>query len=109
MPHSHKSRGEFGIREIRYVSYCYAVVGEIAIRFSPNRVQQASYPMPNSYRSRGGFGIKAIRYASYCYAVVGESAIRFLSNRAQKNHRFLFQVHVKHVFFIPNTPEKTSN
>ena len=84
MPHSHKSRGEFGIRAIRYVSYCYAVVGEIAICFLSNRVQQASYPMPNSYRSRGGFGIREIRYVNYRYAGVGESAIRFLSNRAQK-------------------------
>ena len=25
MPHSHKSRGEFGIREIRYVNYRVAV------------------------------------------------------------------------------------
>ena len=39
MPHSHKSRGEFGIREIRYVSYRYAVVGEIDICFSPNHAQ----------------------------------------------------------------------
>ena len=109
MPHSHKSRGEFGIREIRYVSYCYAVVGEIAIRFSPNRVQQASYPMPNSYRSRGGFGIREIRHVSYPYAEVGEMDICFSANRVQKNHRFLSRVHVKHVFFIPNTPEKTSN
>ena len=109
MPHSHKSRGEFGIRAIRYVSYCYAVVGEIAIGFSSNHAQKASYPMPHSHKSRGEFGIKAIRYVNYRYAEVGESAIRFLSNRAQKNHRFLFQVHVKHVFFIPKTPEKTSN
>ena len=69
MSHSHKSRGEFGIREIRYVSYPYAVVGEIAIDFSPNRVQQASYPMPNSYRSRGEFGLRAIRYVNYRVAV----------------------------------------
>ena len=39
MPNSHKSRGEFGIREIRYVSYLYAVDGEVAIGFSPNRAQ----------------------------------------------------------------------
>ena len=109
MPSSHKSRGEFGIKAIRYVSYPYTVVGEMDIGLSPNRVQQASCLMPHSYKSRGEFGIKAIRYVSYPYAVVGESAIRFLSNRAQKNHRFLFQVHVKHVFFIPKTPEKTSN
>ena len=46
MPHSHKSRGEFGIRAIRYVSYCYAVVGEIAICFLSNRAQKiiVSYP-----------------------------------------------------------------
>ena len=30
---SHKRRGEFGIREIRFVSYRYAVVGDMAIRF----------------------------------------------------------------------------
>ena len=69
MPNSHKSRGEFGLRTIRYVSYPYAVVGEIAIDFSPNRVQQASYPMPNSYRSRGEFGLRAIRYVNYRVAV----------------------------------------
>ena len=109
MPHSHKSRGEFGIKAIRYVSYHIVVAGEMDIGFSSNRVQQASYPMPNSYRSRGEFGIREIRYVNYRYAEVGESAICFLSNRVQKNHRFLFQVHVKHVFFIPKTPEKTSN
>ena len=84
MPHSHKSRGEFGLRAIHYVSYCYAVVGEITIDFSPNRVQQASHPMPHSHTSRGEFGIKAIRYANYRYAEVGESATRFLSNSVQK-------------------------
>ena len=109
MPHSHKSRGEFEIRAIRYVSYCYAVASKIAIGFSANRVQRASYPMPNSYRSRDEFGIKAIRYINYRYAEVGESTIRFLSNRVQKKHRFLSRVHVKHVFFIPKMPEKTSN
>ncbi len=57
------------LRAIRYVSYPYAVVGEIAIDFSPNRVQQASYPMPNSYRSRGEFGLRAIRYVNYRVAV----------------------------------------
>jgi len=101
MLHLHKSRGEFGIREIRYVSYCYAVVDEITIDFSPNRVQRASYPMPNSYRSRDEFGIKAIRYINYRYAEVGESAIRFLSNRVQKKHRFLSQVHVKTCILHP--------
>lgn len=97
------------LKAIRYVSYRVAVVGEITIDFSPNRVQQASYPMPSSHKSRGEFGIIAIRYVNYRYAEVGESAIRFLSNRVQKSHRFLSRVHVKHVFFIPNTPEKTSN
>ena len=53
MPHSHKSRSEFGLRAIRYVGYPYAVVGEIAIGFSANRVQRASYPMLNSHKSRG--------------------------------------------------------
>ena len=57
------------LRAIRYVSYPYAVVGEIAIDFSPNRVQQASYPMPNSYRSRGEFGLRAIPYVNYRVAV----------------------------------------
>ena len=97
------------LKTIRYVSYRYAVVGEIAIGFSSNRVQQASYPMPNSYRSRGEFGLRAIRHVSYPYAEVGEMDICFSANRAQKSHRFLFQVHVIHVFFIPKTPEKTSN
>ena len=109
MPNSYRNRDEFGIREIRYVSYPYEVVDEITIDFSPNRVQQASYPMPSSHKSRGEFGIIAIRYVNYRYAEVGESAIRFLSNRVQKSHRFLSRVHVKHVFFIPKTPEKTSN
>ena len=69
MPHSHTSRGEFGIREIRYVSYPYAVVGEMAIGFSANRVQQASSLMPHSHKSRGKFGLKAIRYVNYRVAV----------------------------------------
>ena len=51
MPHSHKSRGEFGIREIRYVSYCYAVASKIAIGFSANRVQRASYLRLHSHKS----------------------------------------------------------
>ena len=106
MPHSHKSRGEFGIREIRYVSYPYEVVDEITIDFSPNRVQQASYPMPSSHKSRGEFGIIAIRYVNYRYAEVGESAIRFLSNSVQKNHRFLSQVHVKTCIFHPQDARK---
>ena len=69
MPSSHKRRGEFGIKTIRYVSYPYAVVGEITIDSSPNRVQQASYPMPRSHKSRGGFGIREIRYVNYRVAV----------------------------------------
>ena len=69
MPNSHKSRGEFGIREIRYVSYRYAVVGEMDIGFSANRAQRASYLMPNSYRSRGEFGIREIDYVNYRVAV----------------------------------------
>ena len=81
----------------------------MAIGFSPNRVQQASHPMPHSHKSRGEFGIKAIRHVSYPYAEVGEMDICFSANRAQKSHRFLSRVHVKHVFFIPKTPEKTSN
>ena len=97
---------EFGIREIRYVSYPYEVVDEITIDFSPNRVQQASYPMPSSHKSRDEFGIKAIRYANYRYAEVGESAIRFLSNRVQKNHRFLSRIHVKQVFSSPRRPKR---
>ena len=69
MPHSHKSRSEFGIREIRYVSYPYAVVSEMGIGFSANRAQQASYPMPNAHRSRDEFGLRAIRYVNYRVAV----------------------------------------
>ena len=65
--------------------------------------------MSHLHKSWGEFGIKAIRYINYRYAEVGESAIRFLSNRVQKKHRFLSQVHVIHVFFIPKTPEKKSN
>ena len=69
MSHSYKRRGEFGIRTIRYVSYPYAVVGEITIGFSVNRVQRASYPMPHSHKSRGEFGLRAIRYVNYRVAV----------------------------------------
>ena len=69
MSHSYKRRGEFGIRTIRYVSYPYAVVGEIAIGLSSNRVQEASYPMPNAHRSRDDFGLRAIRYVNYRVAV----------------------------------------
>ena len=101
MPNSYRSRDEFGIKEIRYVSYPYAVVGEMAIGFLPNRVQQASYPMSHSHKSWGEFGIRAIRYINYRYAEVGESAIRFLSNSVQKNHRFLSQVHVKTCILHP--------
>ena len=57
------------LKAIRYVNYRYAVVGEMAIGFSPNRVQQASCLMPNSHRSRDEFGIKAIRYVNYRVAV----------------------------------------
>ena len=37
---------EFGIRDVRYVNYRVALVGEIAIRFLSNLVQQSivSYP-----------------------------------------------------------------
>ena len=69
MSHSYKSRGELGIRAIRYVSYPYAVVGEIAIGFPPNRVQEASHPMPSSHKRRGEFGLRAIRYVNYRVAV----------------------------------------
>ena len=65
------------LKAIRYVNYRVAVVGEIAIGFSSNRVQQALYPMPHSHTSRGEFGIRAIRYVSYPYAVVGEVAKHF--------------------------------
>ena len=101
MPNSHKSRGEFGIREIHYVNYRYAVVGEIAIGFSANRVQKASYPMPNSYRSRGEFGIREIRYVSYPYAVVGEMAKRFhLMVLSLKVCKYSFYSLSFHSFFI---------
>ena len=53
MPNSYRSRDEFELRAIRYVSYRYAVVGEIAIGFSANRAQQVSYPMSHSHKSRG--------------------------------------------------------
>ena len=37
---------EFGIREARYANYCYAVVGDITIRFLYNLAQKSivSYP-----------------------------------------------------------------
>ena len=69
MPHSHKSRGEFGIKAIRYIGYRIAVVGEIAIDFSPNHAQKASCLMPHSHKSRGEFGIREIRYVNYRVAV----------------------------------------
>ena len=69
MPNSYRSRDEFELRTIRYVSYPYAVVGDMAIGLSPNRVQRASYPMLNSHKSRGGFGIREIRYVNYRVAV----------------------------------------
>ena len=47
----------------------YAVVREMAIDFSPNRVQQASYLMPNSHKSRDEFGLRAIHYVNYRVAV----------------------------------------
>ena len=56
----------------------------MAIDFSANRVQPASYPMPNSHKSRGEFGIRAIRYVSYCYAVASKIAIGFSANRVQR-------------------------
>ena len=62
----------------------YAVVHEITIDFSPNRVQQASYPMQHSHKSRGEFGLRAILYIGYRIAVVGEIAIGFSPNHAQK-------------------------
>ena len=64
-----KMRTRQWLRAIRYVSYPYAVVGEMAIGFSSNRVQQASYPMPSSHKSRGEFGIREIRYVNYRVAV----------------------------------------
>ena len=79
-----KIRTRQWLKAIRYVSYPYAVVGEISIRFSANRVQQALYLMPNSYRSRGEFGLRSIRYVSYPYAEVGEMAIDFSANRVQR-------------------------
>ena len=72
------------IRAIRYVSYRVAVVGEVAISFSSNRVQRASYLMPSSHKSRGEFGIKAIRYIGYRILVVGEIAIGLSANRVQQ-------------------------
>ncbi len=69
MPNSYRNRDEFGIKAIHYASYRYAVVGEIAIGFSSNRVQRALYPMPHSHTSRGEFGIREIRYVNYRVAV----------------------------------------
>ena len=106
MPHSHKSRSEFGLRAIRYVGYPYAVVGDMAIGLSPNRVQETLYLRSYAHKSRGEFEIRAIRYVNYRYAEVGESAIRFLSNRVQKNHRFLSRIHVKQVFSSPRRPKR---
>ena len=57
------------LRAIRYVSYPYAEVGEMAIDFSPNRVQQTSSLMPHSHKSRGEFGLRAIPYVNYRVAV----------------------------------------
>ena len=52
MPNSHKSRGEFEIRAIRYVNYRYAEVGESAIRFLSNRVQKKpSFLIPSSRKT----------------------------------------------------------
>ena len=64
-----KIRTRQWLKAIRYVSYRYAVVGEMDIGFSPNRVQQASYLMPHLHKSRGEFGIRAIRYVNYRVAV----------------------------------------
>jgi len=72
------------IRAILHVNYRVAVGGEMAICFSANRAQQASYLMPSSYKRSGKFGIREIRYVSYRYAVVGEMAIGFSANRAQQ-------------------------
>ena len=69
MSHSHKSRDEFGLRAIRYIGYRIAVVGEIAIGFSPNRVQRASCLMPHSRKNRGEFGLRAIPHVNYRVAV----------------------------------------
>ena len=41
----------------------------MAICFSANRVQRASYLMPNSHKSRDEFGLRAIRYVNYRVAV----------------------------------------
>ena len=41
----------------------------MAIDFSANRVQPASYPIPNAHRSRDEFGLRAIRYVNYRVAV----------------------------------------
>ena len=64
-----KIRTRQWLKAIRYVSYPYAVVGEISIRFSANRVQRTSYLMPNSHKSRDEFGLRAIHYVNYRVAV----------------------------------------
>ena len=69
MPNSHRNRDEFELRANRYVSYCYAVVDEIAIGLSTNRVQQALHLRSYSHKRRGEFGIRAIRYVNYRVAV----------------------------------------
>ena len=60
---------EFGVIETRYANCHIVVVGEMAIDFSANRVQPASYPIPNAHRSRDEFGLRAIRYVNYRVAV----------------------------------------
>ena len=57
------------LKAIRYVSYPYAEVGEMAIGFSVNRVQRASYLRLHSHKSRGEFGLRAIPYVNYRVAV----------------------------------------
>ena len=45
---THKYTGEFGIRDVRYVDYRVALVGEITTRFYLILLKIASYLIPNS-------------------------------------------------------------
>ena len=95
------------IRAILHVNYRVAVGGEMAICFSANRAQQASYLMPSSYKRSGKFGIREIRYVNYRYAVVGEMAIGFSPNRVQQasypmpnSHKSRDEFEIKEIHYV---------
>ena len=81
MSNSHKSRGEFGIKAIRYVNYRVAVGGEMTIGFSPNRVQRASYLMSHSHKSRGIRLLASNGLLSPCFAMY--------TKKRRQEHTFL--------------------